>query len=77
MLNWSGLTGLIFNLPKAVIGMIALAGFFLFGILGPFLFVPLVLFVLFTGPFRQMLKPEQRRKMNAFVVWVNDYIGDG
>jgi len=73
-LNWSGLTGLIFNLPKAVIGMIVLAGFFLFGILGPFLFVPLVLFVMFTGPFRQMLKPEQRREMNAFVVRVNDYI---
>ena len=74
MLNWSGLMGLIFRLPKAVIGIIALAGFFLFGILGPFLFVPLVLFVLFTGPFRQMLKPEQRREMNAFVVRVNDYI---
>jgi len=73
-LNWSGLTELIFKLPKAVIVMIAFAGFFLFGILGPFLFVPLVLFVMFTGPFRKMLKPEQRREMHAFVVRVNDYI---
>ena len=73
-LNWSGLVGLVFTLPKAVIGIIAFAGFFLFGILGPFLFIPLGLFVLLTGPFRQMLKPEQRREMNAFVVRVNDYI---
>ena len=77
MLNWGGLTGLIFTLPKAVLGLIAFAGFFLFGILGPFLFVPLILFVMFTGPFRSMLKPEQQREMNAFVVRVNDHIGNG
>lgn len=73
-LNWGGLLGLLFAMPKAVLGVIAFAGIFLFGILGPFLFVPLVLFVMFTGPFRQMLKPEQRREMNEFVVRLNDYI---
>jgi hypothetical protein len=61
-------------LPKALLGLIALAGLFLFGILGPFLFIPLVLLVMFTGPFRQMLKPEQRREMNEFIVRANDYI---
>jgi len=74
-LNWGGLTGLLLTLPKAILVMIAIAGFFLFGILGPFLFIPLVLFVMFTGPFRQMLKPEQRREMNEFIVRANDYIG--
>lgn len=73
-LNWAGLVGLLMALPKAILGLIAFAGLFLFGILGPFLFVPLVLLVMFTGPFRQMLKPEQRREMNEFIVRANDYI---
>ena len=73
-LNWGGLIGLLLILPKAILAIIAFAGLFLFGILGPFLFIPLVLFVMFTGPFRQMLKPEQRREMNEFIVRVNDYI---
>ena len=54
--------------------MIAFAGFFLFGILGPFLFVPLVLFVLLTGPFRRALKPEQQFEMNAFVARINAFV---
>ena len=73
-LNWGGLLALVFGLPKAIWFFIAIGGLFLFGLFGPFLFVPLVLFVLFTGPFRQMLKPEQRRDMNAFIVRANDYI---
>lgn len=73
-LNWAGLVGLLVALPKAILGLIALAGLFLFGIFGPFLFIPLVLLVMFTGPFRQMLKPEQRREMNEFIVRANDYI---
>ena len=73
-LNWSGLLSLIFMAPKYVIGLIAFAGFFLFGLLGPFLFVPLIAFGFFTGPFRKTLKPEQRREMNAFIQRVNAYI---
>lgn len=73
-LNWAGLVGLLLALPKAILGLIAFAGFFLFGILGPFLFVPLVLLVMFTGPFRHMLKPEQRKEMNEFIVRANDHI---
>jgi hypothetical protein len=73
-LNWAGLFGRLFMLPKAVLAMIALAGFFLFGLLGPFLLVPLVLFVLLTGPFRQMLKQEQQREMNAFVARANAFL---
>jgi len=73
-LNWTGLVSLLFTLPKAVLALIAFAGLFLFGILGPFVFIPLLLFVMFTGPFRQRLKPVQRREMNEFIVRVNDYI---
>ena len=54
-----------------VIGLILVGGFFLFGVLGPLLFVPLVLLVLFTGPFRGMLKPEQRRQIDDIVASIN------
>ncbi len=74
-LDWGGLVALVFALPKVILGLIAFGGLFLFGLFGPFLFVPLVLFVLLTGPFRQMMKPKQRREMNAFIVRANDYIG--
>jgi len=73
-LNWGGLVSLLFGLPKAILGLIVFAGFFLFGILGPFLFVPLVLFFMFSGPFRKVLKPGQQQEMNAFVARLNDYI---
>ena len=73
-LNWSGLIAMILSMPKAILALVAFGGFFLFGLFGPLLFIPLVAFVLFTGPFRQTLKPEQREQMNAFIVGVNDYI---
>ena len=75
-LNWSGLLELLFAMPKIVLAALVLAGFFLFGLFGPFIFVPLILFVLFTGPFRQNLKQEQREQMNAFIVKVNEYIAE-
>ena len=72
--NWSGLLSWLFMVPKFVLGIAVLAGIFLFGIFGWFIFVPLVAFVLLTGPFRQMLKPEQRREMNTFVAKANAFI---
>ena len=71
---WGGLLGLVFGLPKVLLGLIVFGALFLWGLFGPFLLLPLVIFVLFTGPFRQMLKPEQRRNMNVFVAKANDYI---
>ena len=73
-LDWGGLLAMLFALPKAILFFIAVGALFLFGLFGPFLFIPLVLFVLLTGPFRRMLKPKQRREMSAFVVKANDYI---
>ncbi|MDJ0712231.1 MAG: hypothetical protein QNJ14_17715 [Woeseiaceae bacterium] len=70
-LNWAGLIGWLVTLPRFVLALILLGGFFLFGIFGPFLFVPLILLVLFTGPFRNTLKPEQRRQIDEIVAWVN------
>jgi hypothetical protein len=72
--NWAGLMSLLFMLPKLVFAIGAVAGFLLFGIFGWFIFLPLVAFVLLTGPLRQMLKPEQRREMNTFVAKANAFI---
>jgi cation transport ATPase len=72
--NWAGLMSLLFMIPKLVIGIGAFAGFILFGIFGWFIFLPLVAFVLLTGPFRQMLKPEQRKEMNTLVAKANAFI---
>lgn len=73
-LNWGGLIGMLVSMPKALLAVTAFAAFFLFGLFGPFLFIPLVAFVLLTGPFRRTLKAEQREQMNALIVRVNDYI---
>lgn len=75
-LNWGGLLELLFAMPKIVLASLVFAGFLLFGLFGPFIFVPLILFVLFTGPFRQTMKQEQRDQMNAFIVKVNEYIAE-
>ena len=72
--NWAGLMSLLFILPKFAFGIAALAVILLFGIFGWFIFLPLVAFVLLTGPFRQMLKPEQRNEMNTFVAKANAFI---
>ena len=75
-LNWSGLVAMIFDMPKALLALAAFVGIFLFGLFGPFLFIPLAAFVLFTGPFRKTMKPEQRAQMNAFIARANDYIDE-
>ena len=72
--DWAGLLSVILTTSKMVLGVIAFFGILLFGFLGPFLLLPLIAFVLLTGPFRQLLKPQQRREMNAFVVRANAYI---
>ena len=48
-LNWSALVASIFKMPKVALAMLVFAGFFFFGIFGPFLFVPLLAFVLLSG----------------------------
>ena len=72
--NWAGLKSLLFMMPKLVFGIGAFAAFLLFGIFGWFIFLPLAAFVLLTGPFRKMLKPEQRKEMNTFVAKANAFI---
>lgn len=75
-LDWGGLIKWLFTVPKYVFGLIAFAGIFLFGILGPFLFLPLIAFVFLTGPFRKTMKQEQREQLNMFVKRVNAHVAE-
>lgn len=70
-LNWAGLIGWLVSLPRFMLGLMLVGGFFLFGVFGPLLFVPLVLLILFTGPFRGMLKPERRQQIDDIVASIN------
>lgn len=73
-LKWAQLVAWLFSLPKAAVFTIAIAALFFFLLFGPFLMLPLLVFVLFTGPFRRMLKPERRERLNEFVVRTNEFL---
>ena len=73
-LDWGGLIGLLFGLPKAILFAVIAAGFVLFSLFGWLIVVPLVALVLFTGPFRSLLQPAQRDQLNNFVVRINTLI---
>jgi hypothetical protein len=74
VLDWGGLLHLIFNTSKSSLAVVGTVAFVLFAILGPFILFPLIALVLFTGPFKQMLKPKQRQKMNQFITRANAYV---
>jgi hypothetical protein len=73
-LDWGGLVKWLFGIPRIALFAIMFVGLFLFGIFGPFLFLPLIAFVLFTGPFRQRLNQDQRKNLNGLVQRINAYV---
>ena len=73
-LDWGGLIGLLFGLPKAILFAVVAVGFVFFSLFGWLIIVPLVALVLFTGPFRSLLRPVQRDQLNDFVVRINALI---
>lgn len=73
-LDWAGLLSMILGMSRVVLGVLVFFTFVLFGIFGAFLFLPLIAFVLLTGPFRQVLNAKQRRDLNEFVTKANAYI---
>jgi hypothetical protein len=75
-LDWAGVVRWLRALPRIVLGAMVVAGFFLFGLFGPILFLPLIALVLFTGPFRQMLGEAQRNNLNMLVQRINAFVAD-
>ena len=74
VLDWLGLLKPIFNAPMSSLVVIGAMAIVLFIVLGPFFLFPLVALVLFTGPFKQLLKPRQRQKVNQFITRINAYV---
>ena len=75
-LNWTGLIGLLLSLPKTILFAVAAAGFVLFSLFGWLLAVPLVALLLFTGPFRRLLKPAERSQVDDVVARINALIDE-
>ena len=75
-LDWGGLLGLLLAAPKIVLGILAFFGLLLFSFLGPLLVIPLLAFVLFTGPFRSMLSRPQRERADEFIARTNAWIDE-
>jgi hypothetical protein len=74
VLDWRELLKPIFNAPKSSLAVIGIAAIILLTVFGPFFWFPLIALVLFTGPFRQLLKPMQRQKVNQFITRINAYV---
>ncbi len=74
VLDWRGLLNLVFNTPKTSLAVAGTVAIVLFTVLGPFLLFPLIALVLFTKPFKQLLKPEQRQKVNELITRTNAYV---
>jgi len=74
VLDWRGLLNLIFNTPKSSLAVVGSVAIMLFAILGPFFLFSLILLGIFTGRFRQLLKPMQRQKMNELIARTNAYV---
>lgn len=75
-LDWGGLVGLLFGLPKAILFAVIAAGFVLFSLFGWLIAIPLVALVLFTGPLRKLLKPAERDQVDDLVARINTFIGE-
>jgi len=72
--DWAGLLAVILVTSKTVLAVIAFFILFLFGIFGPFMFLMFTGLMFLTRPIRQLMKPQERQKMNEFVVRANAYI---
>ncbi|HSG98270.1 MAG TPA: hypothetical protein VLA11_09790 [Woeseiaceae bacterium] len=74
--DWGGLMSLLFMVPKIVLGAIAVAGIFLFGLFGWLILVPLVLAVLVLGPAKPFLNRQQRGQVDTFIATANKWIAE-
>ncbi len=69
--DWAALIAALFRMPKIVLGVFAFVALFVYGILGPWLFLPLAAFFLVTGPFRGSLDANTRRQVEEFNARMN------
>ncbi|NOR36063.1 MAG: hypothetical protein GQ577_04885 [Woeseiaceae bacterium] len=72
--DWAALMAVILVTSKKILAVIAFFVLFLFSIFGPFMFLMFTGLMFLTRPIRQLMKPQERQKMNEFVVRANAYI---
>ncbi|MDJ0907082.1 MAG: hypothetical protein QNI96_13770 [Woeseiaceae bacterium] len=73
-LDWSGLLSVILATPRILLGVILVAGLFLFNLFGWFLLLPILLLVFLVSPARSLLQRKQRNDINAVVIRANEWI---
>ena len=76
-LDWQQLIVRLLKLSKGVWVAVMFGGVFLLGILGPFLFLPLLALILFVGPFRHLVPVKSRRDMNKAIRRINAWLNAG
>lgn len=75
-LDWNGLISVLAKLPKTLWGVFAFLALVFFNFLGFFVLLPLLVILLFTGPFRGLLQPRQREEMNKLIIRANAMIDE-
>lgn len=75
-LDWRGLWSVLSKMRTAAWVVAAFVLAVLYEFFGVLLLLPLLALFLFTGPFRGLLQPKQRREMNQFVIQANTWIDE-
>ena len=73
-LQWAALVEKIFQLPKWTLGVIFVFGTFLFGIFGPFILLPIIIFVVMGSPLKNMFPQKSRQESDQFVRKINTWL---
>ena len=76
-LDWQRLIVRLLKLPKGVWVAVMFGGIFLLGILGPFLFLPLLALIIFAGPFRHFIPVKSRQDMDKAIRRINAWLNAG
>lgn len=70
-LKWLKLIERLFSLPKMVLGIFFLVGFFLFALFGPFLLIPIVFMLIAGSPMRKMFPEKNRQNADEVIRKIN------
>ena len=74
-LDWARLISWLFGLPKALqVGLVA-GAVFLFSVFGFLILLPLVVFILATGPLRSVIGTENQRQLDSVIAGINRVTG--
>ena len=73
-LQWAALAERVFNLPKWSLGVIFIFALFLFGLIGPFILLPVIILVVMGSPLKTMIPQKPRHESDQFVRRINTWL---